>query len=354
MRTSLKLLCGLFLLPSLSAHADTAARYLHLRAVHHCTSLTLAQVCANPQGYNSKVLEITGTVTGEAGGASSPMLVLNLDAAEATPLLNSLTLQNITPSQMAGLNPINNPRVRVLLQAVYTADSNLPDWKTLSIALDSQVTSLQQIRAARSLQQNRARALRQERARQSARGGFVRPPLSGDAMAQMAYYSQYLDSRLQTIFAPYYSFIAHENPKLSPAQAGKITYYLLSFSEQYQVDPRLVVAMIIAESDFDPNSTSSTGAAGLGQLMPDTGKELGLSNPYSIEQNLQGSIYYLHTRLNMYSSPANNSTFEQIRLAMAAYNAGAGAVKKYGGVPPFHETRAYVRKVISIYKKLLQ
>ena len=175
------------------------------------------------------------------------------------------------------------------------------------------------------------------------------PPVSGAPL------NAFLSPRVQPLYPAYYDFILHRNPRLGMQQASVIAVNLLHFADRYDVDPRLVVAMIIAESDFDPTSTSRTGAMGLGQLMPDTARSLGVNNPYDPAQNLAGSISYLKGRLDTFADkalPGGGQTFEQVSLAMAAYNAGDGAVRKYGGVPPYRETQAYVRLVLSIYRRL--
>jgi soluble lytic murein transglycosylase-like protein len=188
------------------------------------------------------------------------------------------------------------------------------------------------------------------------RGGSVRSiPMTEDVQKLVQHYTALLSERVRGIFAPYMSFIQQHNPRLGPAKAALIAANLLHFADRYEVDPRLVVSMIIAESDFDPNSTSRTGAAGLGQLMPGTARMLGINNAYDPVQNLDGSIRYLRNRLDLFRDkgmPGGGMSFEQIRLAMAAYNAGAGAVKKHGGVPPYRETQAYVRRIETLYRQL--
>ena len=107
-----------------------------------------------------------------------------------------------------------------------------------------------------------------------------------------------LSSRAEPLFWPYYNFIAQSNERLDSAAVGNITFHLLNFADRYNVDPRLVVSMILAESHFNPNATSHSGAMGLGQLMPGTAKALGVDNPYDPVQNLAGSINYLRSRLD--------------------------------------------------------
>ena len=144
---------------------------------------------------------------------------------------------------------------------------------------------------------------------------------------------------------------------MTAAQSAQIAANLLRFADQYDVDPRLVVAMIIAESDFDPLSTSKHGAKGLGQV--DAGNRPFARRERRLRHGAEfaGSIRYLRSRLDTYadhSLPGGGLTIGQIRLAMAAYNAGTGAVKKYGGVPPYRETQAYVQRIERIYRQLIR
>lgn len=110
-------------------------------------------------------------------------------------------------------------------------------------------------------------------------------------------------------------------------------------SEKYQVPIALLKAVAKAESDFNPNVVSSSGAMGVMQLMPETAKGLGVSEPFDVEQNIMGGARYLADKLAMYDG--------NVELALAAYNAGSGNVKKYGGVPPFTETQNYIKKVLA-------
>jgi len=112
-------------------------------------------------------------------------------------------------------------------------------------------------------------------------------------------------------------------------------------SRKYNLDPSLVRAIITVESNWQPYAVSIKGAMGLMQLMPVTARKTGVKNPFDPEQNIEGGTRYLRTLLDMFNN--------DIRLALAAYNAGPELVRRFGGVPPIAETRRYIRKVLSIY-----
>lgn len=116
-----------------------------------------------------------------------------------------------------------------------------------------------------------------------------------------------------------------------------------AYSTKNNLDPDFVRAVVKQESGFNEHATSRCGAAGLMQLMPGTAKSLGVVNPYDAEDNVRGGTKMLANLLKTYGGNKE--------LALAAYNAGGGAVKKYGGIPPYGETQRYVKNVLNIYNR---
>jgi soluble lytic murein transglycosylase-like protein len=147
--------------------------------------------------------------------------------------------------------------------------------------------------------------------------------------------------------------VPHPDPALVPEAAPQVVARLDALTTEQQrpyvplieaaakkhnVDPRLVHALITVESRYQAHARSRKGAMGLMQLMPATARELQVDNPYDPADNIEGGVRHLRHLLDRF----------ELRLAVAAYNAGAGAVRKFGGIPPFRETQAYVRQVLQL------
>ena len=128
------------------------------------------------------------------------------------------------------------------------------------------------------------------------------------------------------------------------AQRADIDEIISAVSEKYNIDSDFIKAIIKQESGFNTRATSKKGAMGLMQLMPKTAESLGILDAYNPSDNIEGGVKYLKGLLDRFD---NNQ-----ELALAAYNAGPNAVKKYGGVPPYKETQNYVKAIMDTYNKV--
>ncbi|WP_196603428.1 lytic transglycosylase domain-containing protein [Pectinatus haikarae] len=214
----------------------------------------------------------------------------------------------------------------------YTANAQ----KTVEVTDEDTVSQLDQAAGERWLDtdQGKAWAAQQEAERKQA---------DIDAQ-QQALASQFADI----------NNIGEKTPKGKKQKAPEVLHYSLLETDQlkpyaneieyaantYGIDPNFLASIILTESNGDPNAVSSAGAIGLGQLMPDTAAGLGVSNPYDPDENIMGSAQYAAGLYQKYGD---------YRLAAAGYNAGGGAVEKYGDVPPYEETQNYVAKVMGLY-----
>ena len=125
------------------------------------------------------------------------------------------------------------------------------------------------------------------------------------------------------------------------ATKDEIMSMIETTSEKYGVDSKLIKALVKQESGFNPNAKSKAGALCLMQLMPSTAKGLGVKDPLDPQQNIEGGVKYVKSMLDRFNG--------NIILALAAYNAGPNAVKKYDGVPPYKETQNYVKSILKNY-----
>ncbi len=110
-------------------------------------------------------------------------------------------------------------------------------------------------------------------------------------------------------------------------------------AKEFQIPSKVLNALVHTESNYNPNAVSSAGAKGLTQLMPGTAREMGVKNIFDIQENVHGGARYLRKMLDSFD--------QDLKLALAAYNAGPGSVKKYEGIPPYSETKKYVSKIMN-------
>ena len=135
-----------------------------------------------------------------------------------------------------------------------------------------------------------------------------------------------------------FKYQVQEPMNMSKVQIQQI---VSSACEKYNVEPKLVMALIQQESGFNQNAISKAGAQGLMQLMPATAKSMGVTNAFNPQENINGGVKYLKTLLDRFNG-------NKI-LALAAYNAGPSAVDKHNGIPPYKETQNYVRNILKNY-----
>jgi soluble lytic murein transglycosylase-like protein len=151
---------------------------------------------------------------------------------------------------------------------------------------------------------------------------YTAPPSKTERLFQDAFYNTPSKSSAKKICTPYESHIKNA-------------------SEKHQMDPDLIKAVIKQESNFNPADVSNKGAIGLMQLMPETARGLGVQNAFDPYENIHAGTRFLRIMLENFNG--------DLEKALAAYNAGPGAVRKYGAIPPYKETQNYVRKVLKYY-----
>jgi hypothetical protein len=304
------------------AAAAPEAEYRSARARQAVTPATAAQVATRMGSFAGKVLELDGVVSGTFAANDTTGFLLRTSDGQMFILQAKATDADVT---------LGNP-VRVL--------ARVPQGGSVMESLAVMLTG--------------ARADTGTVGDDGEMAVDERPPVYYDPTDTTPTPKQMDDRRYvftgQTGLAQspevvrlYAAKIKELNGSLSDDTAGRVAYHILAKSEQYGIDPRLTMALVHRESRFNPRAVSPKGALGLGQLMPGTAAGLGVGKPFDIEENLEGTVRYISTQLR---------TFGRLSLALAAYNAGPGAVRRYNDVPPYRETRNYVRLVWQTYAAL--
>jgi len=135
-----------------------------------------------------------------------------------------------------------------------------------------------------------------------------------------------------------------EEPQIEIRGRPEVEALVRKFAPQYEIDPQLVMALIAVESSFNPNAVSPKKAQGLMQLIPETAERFGVQRVFNPTENIKGGLAYLRWLMAFFQG--------DVKLVLAAYNAGERAVERYRGVPPFEETRSYVQRITLMYKKV--
>ncbi len=306
-------LCACTLAQSLQGYLATRKKYGIEQAV---------EVPALEILIGTRVMELKGIVKGTFGVAGKFALLV-----ERTDGQTEVVDADVIPAWLKNGNEI---RARLIIRAT-RADENSPlKAQLIAAAGEDQIGPIEAALRKKQFEENIKRRRETTPLKQQV------PPKNWNLPASEV--------------APIYTaFIKKENSKLSNAQAMEIAAGIIGFSLKYGVDARLIMAMVMTESDFNPNEVSHAGAMGLGQLMPSNMQEMGVTNAYDTMQNLSATVRLVRGHLNDYHAQTGGKSYESLVLALAAYNAGPGAVRRYKGIPPYRETQNYVRKVLRLY-----
>ena len=292
------------------------AAYLQARKRFGVTQAIRPEALASFVG--TKIAEIAGTVQGtcEIGGRQGIMV------AKANGESETVTA-DVVPDWIA-----EGMAVRLLVRAVRETETSGLEATLIAIARESDVAT----------EEARQRKVVTKKVLRPASRSMVRAPRRA------------LNWRLPAseVTPVYASFIHRINPRLPVQEAYRIATGVVGFSLRFDVDARLIMAMVMVESGFNPEARSHAGAMGLGQLMPGTAAGIGVGNAYNTEENLYGTVRLVRRHLESYNRSTGDG-YRSLLLTIAAYNAGPGAVKRHGGIPPYRETQRYVRKVMSLY-----
>lgn len=294
-----------------------------------------------------RVMEVKGVVKGSIGASGSMSLMIALPDGG---------IFSLKAGDVPDWLRYPNTSARLILKASRTSELAPIDAKLLGAAPEGQIATYEKAQAEIVLKRQEAEAaLNAQRATGTtvSRGGGRPPRFPGEIppVRQAPVATPGLSPALLEVLPAYTAFVLGQNPRLGEAKAREIAASILSYSAKFGVDARLICALVVCESAFNPNVVSHAGAQGLGQLMPGTARGLGVSNVFDTDQNLHGTVKLLTGHLNTYSQTTENE-LDALMLALAAYNAGPGAVRRYNGVPPYRETQNYVKKVIATYRQL--
>ena len=304
-----------------------AKKYVALR--RQCAlNVPFETIKSDPQSYIGKVFEIRGKVCGVIRSDNGDTLMI-------TSKDGSFQVKTDKP-------PVENPgpELACLVKINQGSAQSLSDLQLIACAYDVELQRLEE-------------AWQSTATKKTVQANPVKPkPAQQAAKSAKPQVSQQIS--MEQLVGIYRNAIKGFNSRLSENEADKIARSVIGFSSHYKLDPRLVCAVILAESHFRIGATSHCGAQGLGQLMPSTAAGLGVNDAYDPVQNVYGSVRYIKGMLDRMTGYKdwNELTWNDLAITLAAYNAGPGAVRRHGGVPPYKETQNYVRRVTSIYKKL--
>jgi soluble lytic murein transglycosylase-like protein len=318
-----------------------AEKYAAVRAASVVVTAHPDKIMQQPELFQGKLVEIRGAVTGQARRDGGVTFILTASGGK-TYLIDATP----APDEEVDLGH----KVRVL--------ARVGDAPPAEGAEPTEAGSPSQLHLVAITSEYEAAQLEAKRAAAAAAARPKPKPTTQSRRArsiQARANRRQLASRSLSVLGLYRDAVLYFNPRLSYEQAERIARTILAYSNSYGLDARLVMAVVAVESNFNANAVSPKGAMGLGQLMPGTAGDLGVRDPHNPEENIEGATRLLRGHLDRMRRATTASGVvdeEQLKLALACYNAGLGAVKKYGGVPPYRETRNYVRKVTRLYRQM--
>lgn len=319
-----------------SGFAQSLDDYLKVRRASGITA-PASSVALNAL-VGTKSFELVGTIQGVVTSGELTSILFQLADGETLRVVTRSAPEWLSASEMD---------VRLLVKATREHENGELSAFLLGAATEAQIAPVEVAERARTAKPAPTTSSKSSSS-SALRGSIGR---GGSTLSSRSSIAPRVVAAQDAVIA-YASFIKNRNKRLSDAEATHIANGVIGFSIQYGVDARLVMAILIVESGFNPGATSRSGAMGLGQLMPATARGLGVSDPYDTNQNLYGTVRTIRGHLERYNKQTGGDAFEALVLSLAAYNAGSGAVRRHGGVPPYRETQNYVRKVIDTYRQL--
>jgi soluble lytic murein transglycosylase-like protein len=350
------LACAIAVSLSLAAHPAHAAtvsgfakNYFAIRdrATKVVTNLDSTEVQSHADHFAGTLVELKGVITAVAGSdAQTNVLIAGTGSDSASNLVALPPDHKLTDWPFLDVGTY----VRVLCRVVTVSGGTAGSLELVCPVKEPDAADVDRQRAkeeaARQEKIRKAALARQKPAapRKLASRGMTGRSYAATAPGNARY------SRAQLVEA-YASGVRYFNRRIEPDQARSIARAIIDYSLRYGLDARLVMAVIAVESNFNQNAVSRTGAMGLGQLMPGTANDLGVANAFNLDQNLAGSTRLLKSHISTWEANGKVKD-EAIKLALACYNAGMGAVQKYKGIPPYRETQDYVRKITRLYHQM--
>jgi len=337
---------GAALLRPAAASSPAAEKYFGVRdrALAVVTIFTLEEVQTQPHKYEGKLLELRGMVTGVSGSSTHGSFLVT--PAEGPALSVALPTGQ-------GLESFPILDVGVTLRALCKVAR--PDGVatgSLELVLPVREHDAAEVEARRRAAEEKAAAQKKAPQQVAVARRQAGTPVTGSRGAVPVPVREVIRFSPSQVLDQYAGAVRYFNRRLNMDEARQIAGLILNYSNRYGLDARLVMAVIACESNFNATAISRAGAQGLGQLMPGTAAGLGVGNPWDPAQNLEGSTRLLRGHIDNMKR-GGRPTKDAIKLALACYNAGAGAVRKYRGIPPYRETQAYVKKIIRLYWSML-